>query len=76
MVRMVQRWYQFVDCSARGNSPFMCSEVGMLCVSVAVWSKNARTAYLRVAIVIREKFIRLKALGIEVQGHKDGSFFK
>ena len=47
----------------------------MLCVSVAVWSKNAKIAYSRVAIVIREKFIRLKALGIEVQGHKHGSFF-
>ena len=33
------------------------------------------TAYTRVAIVIREKFIRPKILGIEVQGHKHGSFY-
>ena len=33
------------------------------------------TAYTRVAIVIREKFIRPKTLGIDVQGHEHGSFF-
>ena len=48
----------------------------MLCASVAVWSKNARIAYARAVKVIREKFIRLKALGIEVQGHEHGSFIK
>ena len=40
-------------------------------------SRDGRTtmiAYTRVAIVIREKFIRPKTLGIEVQGHKHGSF--
>ena len=36
--------------------------------------KEEHTAYTRVAIVIREKFIRPKTLGIEVQGHKHGSF--
>ena len=37
--------------------------------------KEEHTAYTRVAIVIREKFIRPKTLGIEVLGHKHGSFF-
>ena len=37
--------------------------------------KSTMTAYSRVAIVIREKFIRLKALGIEVQGYSHGSFY-
>ena len=37
--------------------------------------RNTMTAYTRVAIVIREKFIRPKILGIEVQGHKHGSFY-
>ena len=37
--------------------------------------RNTMTAYTRVAIVIREKFIGPKILGIEVQGHKHGSFY-
>ena len=49
----------------------------MLCVSVAVGiAKTAMIAYTRVAIVIREKFIGPKILGIEVQGHEHGSFIK
>ena len=48
----------------------------MLCVSVAVGiAKTAMIAYTRVAIVIREKFIGPKILGIEVQGHNHGSFY-
>ena len=48
----------------------------MLCVSVAVGiAKTAMIAYTRVAIVIREKFIGPKILGIEVQGHEHGFFF-
>ena len=42
-------------------------------------SRDGRTtmiAYTRGAIVIREKFIRPKTLGIEVQGHKHGSFYR
>ena len=41
-------------------------------------SRDGRTtmiAYTRVAIVIREKFIGPKILGIEVQGHNHGSFY-
>ena len=37
--------------------------------------RTAMIAYTRVAIVIREKFIGPKILGIEVQGHEHGSFF-
>ena len=37
--------------------------------------RNTMTAYTRVAIVIREKFIGPKILGIEVQGHEHGFFF-
>ena len=47
----------------------------MLCVEVAVRWKNPMIAYTRVAIVIREKFIGPKILGIEVQGHEHGFFF-
>ena len=41
-------------------------------------SRDGRTtmiAYTRVAIVIREKFIGPKILGIEVQGQTHGYFF-
>ena len=36
---------------------------------------RCRMPTTRMAIVIREKFIRPKIRGVEVQGHKHGSFF-
>ncbi len=47
-----------------------------MCECCRCAAKGARSAYTRAVKVIREKFIRLKALGIEVQGHEHGSFFK
>ena len=46
-----------------------------MCECCRCAAKGARSAYTRAVKVIREKFIRLKALGIEVQGHEHGSFF-
>ena len=36
---------------------------------------RCRMPTTRMAIVIREKFIRPKIRGVEVQGHEHGSFF-
>ena len=43
------------------------------CCSLVV--RNTMTAYTREVTAIREKFVGLKTLGIEVQGQEHGSFF-
>ena len=46
-----------------------------MCECCRCAAKGARSAYTRAVKVIREKFIRPKILGVEVQGHEHGSFY-